>query len=262
MSYPSKEFEARNTRPEDFPGIIALCREVYKSSPPWTERQLASHLNIFPQGQFVVVQKSTGRIVAMAATLIVFWDDYEMRGSWKDFTASGMFTNHDPANGRTLYAAEVMTSPAFRRRGLAGMLYRRRVQLAKALGLLRIRAGARLAGYYKHQNDLSPEQYVERVVQGKMSDPTLSFQLKFGYHVLSVVHGYLQDDPESLGYAAVIEWLNPDLATEHDWQNIDPRFRPPAPAPDPQLEDLPKFGKPESLAGPMGGDDTPPSSMG
>jgi hypothetical protein len=28
--------------------------------------------------------------------------------------------------------------------------------------------------------------------------------------VLAVVSGYLRHDPESLGFAAVIEWLNPD----------------------------------------------------
>jgi hypothetical protein len=42
-------------------------------------------------------------------------------------------------------------------------------------------------------------------------DPTLSFQLKEGFHVLAVVPHYLTDDPESMGYAAVIEWLNPEL---------------------------------------------------
>ncbi len=31
-----------------------------------------------------------------------------------------------------------------------------------------------------------------------------------GFHVLAVVPHYLKDDPASLGYAAVIEWLNPE----------------------------------------------------
>jgi hypothetical protein len=30
--------------------------------------------------------------------------------------------------------------------------------------------------------------------------------------VLAVVGGYLKNDPESLGYAAVIEWQNPDAS--------------------------------------------------
>ena len=58
---------------------------------------------------------------------------------------------------------------------------------------------------------MKPEEYVVEVVEGVEHDPTLSFQLKEGFHVLAVVPHYLSDDPESLGYAAVIEWLNPEL---------------------------------------------------
>ncbi|GEM_PF-1459647 len=43
----------------------------------------------------------------MAASLIVLWNDYDMKASWRDFTDHDMFTNHDPERGRTLYGAEV-----------------------------------------------------------------------------------------------------------------------------------------------------------
>jgi hypothetical protein len=51
--------------------------------------------------------------------------------------------------------------------------------------------------------------YAARVERGELHDPTLSFQVKRGFRVLAVVSGYLQHDPESLGFAAVIEWVNP-----------------------------------------------------
>jgi hypothetical protein len=38
---------------------------------------------------------------------------------------------------------------------------------------------------------------------------TLSFQLAQGFRVLGVVRHYIEADPESLGFAAVIEWMNP-----------------------------------------------------
>ena len=67
---------------------------------------------------------------------------------------------------------------------------------------------------------------------GTLADPTLSFQLSQGFEVLAVVSGYLLHDPESLGYAAVIEWLNPNVATPTDLSGRDPRFlRPGATAP-------------------------------
>jgi GNAT superfamily N-acetyltransferase len=220
------EVTVRNTRGEDFPGVLEMTREVYPASPPWTLEQLTSHLRVFPQGQFVAVEATSERVLGMAASLIVLWDDYDMRTNWRDFTDRGMFTNHDPVHGRTLYGAEVMVRPAMQGRGVGSRLYHARQVLAQRLGLLRIRAGARLRGYHRYAACLSPEEYVTQVVNGELSDPTLSFQLKRGFHVLAVVSGYLLHDPESLGHAAVIEWINPLVATAEDYRGRDLRFAP------------------------------------
>lgn len=201
----------RPTREEHFPGIVALCARVYPGAPAWSCEQLAAHLRVFPEGQLVAVA-GDGAVVGMAASLIVLWDDYSITTSWRDFTDHGMFTNHDPERGRTLYGAEVMVHPRCQGKGVGSQLYSARADLVRRLGLLRIRAGARLRGYHRHARTLSPEEYVERVVKGDLLDPTLSFQLRRGFRVLAVVSGYLRHDPESLGHAAVIEWLNPLLA--------------------------------------------------
>ena len=57
---------------------------------------------------------------------------------------------------------------------------------------------------------MTASEYVVAVVHGVLTDPTLTFQLHEGFHVLAVVPHYLTDDPESMGFAAVIEWLNPE----------------------------------------------------
>jgi len=49
------------------------------------------------------------------------------------------------------------------------------------------------------------------VVHGLFVDPTLTFQLNQGFHVVAIVPHYLHHDPETLGFAAVIEWLNPQI---------------------------------------------------
>ncbi|MEO6055292.1 MAG: hypothetical protein ABIQ49_00490 [Gemmatimonadales bacterium] len=201
----------RPTRREDFTGIIELCGAVYPGAPSWASDQLASHLNVFPEGQLVATDAG-GTIVGMAASLIVLWDDYSVTTSWRDFTDHGRFTNHDPAHGRTLYGAEVMVHPARQGMGIGGCLYAARSALVRRLGLLRIRAGARLRGYHHHARTHSPEEYVACVVRGELGDPTLSFQIRQGFRVLAVVSGYLPNDPESGGHAAVIEWLNPGAA--------------------------------------------------
>jgi GNAT superfamily N-acetyltransferase len=214
----------RNTRQEDFEGIIEIGRETYPTSPPWTPAQLASHLHVFPEGQLVAVEAESQRIVGVAASLIVRWDDYDLMTHWRDFTDAGMFTNHDPERGRTLYGAEVMVRPSEQRRGIGAKLYQARRDLVERLGLLRIRAGARLRGYRRYAHRMTAEEYVIEVVNGQLHGPTLSFQLKHGFHVLAVVAGYLAYDPESLGYAAVIEWINERVARPEDYASRNPRF--------------------------------------
>jgi hypothetical protein len=201
----------RNTQPRDFEGIADLCRRIYPETPPWNLEQLSSHLRLFPEGQFVAVFGEEAKVVGMCASLIVDWEDYHTLDSWEQFTANGMFTNHDPQRGRTLYGAEVIVDVTLQHHGIGDKLYRARRELTESQRLLRIRAGSRLAGYCHCAHRLRPEEYVVGVVEGIEYDPTLSFQLKEGFHVLAVVPHYLTDDPKSLGYAAVIEWLNPEL---------------------------------------------------
>lgn len=202
----------RPTTPADFAGIIALCRRVYPGNIPYDEEMLASHVEVFGEGQLTAVAEladGAERVVGMAASLIIRWDDYDVEHGWRDFTGRGMFTNHD-TSGHTLYGAEVMVDPETQGSGVGTLLYEARDELLRRFDLWRIRAGARLRGYHAYANLIDPERYVDKVVGGEIRDPTLSFQLHRGFQVLAVVSGYLANDPESLGYAAVIEKLNPE----------------------------------------------------
>lgn len=216
--------QVRNTTRGDFDGIIEMTTRVYPDSPPWSRTQLESHLEVFPEGQFVAVESGTQRVVGMAASLIILWDDYETRANWRNFTDSGMFTNHDPEHGRTLYGAEIMVRPRMQSLGIGKKLYAARRALVRRLGLLRIRAGARLRNYHKYADRMSAEEYVVKVIHRELRDPTLSFQLRQGFHVLAVVPNYLRNDPDSLGYAALIEWINRRVAKPEDYSDRDPRF--------------------------------------
>lgn len=212
----------RPTRPEDFPSIHRISRAIYPDSPAWSDAQLTSHLAMFPEGQLVA--EDAGEVVGMAASLVVLWDDYSYDTSWREFTDNGMFTNHDPVHGRTLYGAEIMVDPARQGQGIGKALYQGRRDICRRLRLLRIRAGARLAGYHRYQDHMTPEEYTERVVRGTLSDPTLTFQLKRGFKVLAVARDYLRHDPESFGHAAVIEWINPEVATPADYGHGQDRY--------------------------------------
>lgn len=205
----------RNTRPADFEAIERLSRITYPDDFPWTADYLSRHLDVFPEGQLVAVDSDRGEVVGLSASLIVTWDDYDHLDTYNDFTDEGWFTNHDPS-GRTLYGAEVIVDPARRGEGIGSRIYEARQELVRSLGLMRIRAGARLAGFFRHAAEMSAQDYVRKVLAGEIFDPTLSFQLKHDFRVLSVVPDYFERDRKSRGFAAIIEWLNEEVITEDE----------------------------------------------
>ncbi|MCB0368563.1 MAG: phosphoenolpyruvate carboxylase, partial [Bdellovibrionales bacterium] len=207
-----------NPLAKHFSQVQDLCKRVYPFSKPWSMAQLESHRSYFPDGQLVVIDEEHGKVVGIAFSLIIDWNDYSPQDNWQDFTAGGFFHNHNPKSGKTLYGAEVMVDPEYRGQGIGKMLYKGRQQIVQKYGLKRIRAGARLRGYCKFKDKLSPQEYVKQVVDKKIYDPTLSFQLSNGFKAIGVAANYLFNDPESLGFAAVIEWLNPEKNTEKDFE--------------------------------------------
>jgi phosphoenolpyruvate carboxylase len=187
--------------------------------------QLESHRSCFPDGQLIVIEDATQKVVGLAFSLIIDWNDYSYQDNWVDFTSGGFFSNHNPRKGKTLYGAEVMVDPDYRGLGIGKLLYQGRLSIVERYGLRRIRAGARLRGYSKFERKLSPSEYTRRVIQREIYDPTLSFQLSHGFKVIDVAANYLYNDPESLGYAAVIEWLNPKASTKRDEERQESSVR-------------------------------------
>lgn len=196
----------------DTAGVVALQRRAFPKMPPWTERQLHHHLEVFPEGQLVAVD-AQGLVVGSCSSLIILWDDYDDLASWSEITGRGSFATHNP-EGKTLYGADIGVDPDARRLGVGSALYAARKRLIKRLNLKRLIAGGRIPGYAEVAGEMTPEAYVAEVVAGKRRDPVLSFQLRNGFRVRGVIPSYLGADKDSKGFATLIEWLNPDYHEE------------------------------------------------
>jgi predicted amidohydrolase/GNAT superfamily N-acetyltransferase len=195
---------------DDVPAVIEQLRHAFPGEPPWRPEQMTRHLEVFPEGQLVVSDK-TGRILGSASSLIIDWDDYAESAQWSAITGHGTFDTHNPL-GKTLYGADIGVAPEARHQGIGTVLYEARKELIRERGLKRLLTGGRIAGYAVVAEQMTPKEYVAEVVAGKRRDPSLTFQLENGLVVLDVIPNYLQDT-ESRGFATVLEWLNPEYTS-------------------------------------------------
>jgi hypothetical protein len=207
MGFDAGAYQIRTMAAEDFPAIRDICGRVYPHEPPYTMSELAEHHAVFPQGQFVAEHLPTSSVAGAHFTLRLEFTDFHVDDSWDILTARGSFDDHNPS-GHTLYGADVFVSPDHQHHGLARGLTDATRALVVEENLWRMVGGSRLPGYGGVAASLPAVEYVAEVVAGLRNDPVLTVHLKDGWTVVRAIEGYTHDDPESLNWAAVIQWVN------------------------------------------------------
>lgn len=182
-------------------------REAYHGTAGgvWPKSSIRNLLNRFPEGQLCV--EVDEHVVACALSIIVDSKKTDRTHSYEEITGNYTFSTHDP-EGDVLYGIELFVHPDYRDLRLGRRLYDARKELCEQLNLKSIIAGGRIPKYHEHADTLSPKQYIEKVKQKEIYDPTLTFQLSNDFHVKKILKKYLPDDKESLEYATLLEWNN------------------------------------------------------
>ncbi len=200
------------TRPEHVPALAALQKLVFPTLDPeerFTEAKYLSHIEIFPEGQFVALYPINGQLTPVAATS-TFRTHFDFKNSqhtYLEAIASGWLTNHDPS-GEWLYGSDMSVHPAYRGLRIGRKLYEARRDVVRRLNLRGEIAGALIPGYLHHDRELTVAQYVLRVWQGKLQDPTLSMQIRNGFRVRGILYDHISD-PRSGNCATLIVRENP-----------------------------------------------------
>ncbi|MCG9894952.1 MAG: GNAT family N-acetyltransferase [Fimbriimonadaceae bacterium] len=166
----------------------------------WQADHLASHLDVFPEGQFVAVLE--GRVVGSATSMQISTEVWQARPTFDDLIGDFHLAGHDPA-GRMLFAVDISVHPEARNRGVARGLYEARKTLIHDLGLDGLTAYCRLPGC--QASGLPPQDYAEEVVAGRLTDATLTPVLRLGMDFVGV-RELAWPDPESRDAAGVVQW--------------------------------------------------------
>jgi len=203
------DYILRTMRASDFDGIAGICARVYPAEVPYTHQELAEHMARFPDGQLVAEHAPSGTVAGVHFALRLCLRDFHIDDPWDVLTANDTFSDDDP-RGHSLYGADIMVSPDHQRHGLAHALTDGMRDVVRRLQLWRMVGASRLPGYGAVASTMSGPEYVQAVLDGRAVDPTLTAHLRDGWQVVRPIQGYLQHDPESAGWAAVIQWVNPE----------------------------------------------------
>lgn len=205
-------YHVRPATLDDVDQIVALNAICYpdpaEGDAVWRERHVESHLRIFADGQWVVVDDEDQVVAAATSIVVSLGRDPHRDHTWAGITDDGMLYSHDPF-GDTLYGVDIAVHPDHRRQGLARRLYEARRGLCRRLNLRRMVLGGRIPGYAAAGDEISAEEYARQVEAGERTDPVLTLQLSEGFALRKVMAHYLRD-PLSRDHATFMEWLNPD----------------------------------------------------
>ena len=199
----------RNYEEKDFTDLICIQKESFPHPFPeelwWNTEQLKNHISLFPEGALSI--EVDGKLAGSMTALLVDFDINEPNHTWEEITDSGYIKNHNQ-NGNTLYVVDICVSPGYRKLGLGKWLMLSMYDIVIKNNLERLLGGSRMPGYYRYENVMTPEQYIQSVVNGHINDSVISFLLRCGRIPIHVAPNYLQDE-ESCNYGVLMEWKNP-----------------------------------------------------
>jgi GNAT superfamily N-acetyltransferase len=140
--------------------------------------------------------------------IFVDYDLAEPQHSFEEVCGEDGVSNHDP-DGEWYYGTDIAVNGTYQGFGIGRRLYEHRKDIARRYNRKGIIAGGVIPGFADHKHAMSAATYLEKVVAGELSDPTLTFQLRNGFECLGAIADYLPDEATD-GWASFIVWHNPD----------------------------------------------------
>jgi ribosomal protein S18 acetylase RimI-like enzyme len=207
-----KKLILRTLQIGDYEQVVKLQLNCFQGMWPWSLEQIASQLEVFPEGQICIEYQ--GEIIASSSSLILDFDMYGESHRWQEISDTGHIRNHNPS-GNTLYGIEIMVDPRYRGMKLARRLYDARKKLAREKNLVRILLGGRIPGYAQNQDHMTAEEYVKKVLNRSFYDPVLTTQISNGFVFKRLIPSYMFFDVESSAYGTLLEWINPDYRPDY-----------------------------------------------
>ncbi|HEY3838759.1 MAG TPA: aminotransferase class III-fold pyridoxal phosphate-dependent enzyme [Bryobacteraceae bacterium] len=167
-----------------------ICFPTLADEERFKARHYVKHMQLFDAGQLVALDR--GMVVGATTTLRLDFDFDHVDHTFAEIIQGGWLTSHLPY-GEWLYGADVSVHPDYRGRGLATALYAARQEVVWRLGLKGQVTAGMMPGYREYRQQMTVEEYYQRILSGEIRDPTLSMQIGAGFEPRRLLANYLND---------------------------------------------------------------------
>ena len=192
------QIEIVNTQPAHFEALALLESVVFPTLAPhewFTPEMYRAQIDVYPDGQLVALaHTAAGTQVVGCTTSFRTHETFEGDHPpyYFDFIGQGTLSTHEP-DGLWLYGVGLMVHPGYRRLGIGSKIYQARQALVRRLNLRGELVAGLMPGYERYRDTLSVDDYAAQVVAGTLADPTLTMQLRNGFTLRRLLHGYIHD---------------------------------------------------------------------
>ena len=190
--------------------VVRVERETWPEEIQAPREKFESRAEIFPEG-FLTINLSDLGMVGVSTAEIINFNPQNPPISWEETTDNGWIKNTHTKEGNTLYLVSVGASPRSVGRGIGTRLVQEQINLAKKLNLDYLVLGSRIPGYHRYHQEhpnTTISDYLSLKRGKETYDPEIRFYSRCGLKIAKIVPNYMEDDPESENYGAVMIWEN------------------------------------------------------
>lgn len=187
--------------------VVKLEKVVWPEEIQAPREKFESRAEVFPEGFLLISMPNLG-LVGVSTAEIIDYNPQQPPLSWEETTDSGWVKQTHNPQGNALYLASVGAKSGL---GVGTRLVEEQIDLAKKLNLNYLVLGARISGfheYHKQHPSITIEEYLALRKEDEPYDPEIRFYERCGLRIIKVVANYMEDDPESENYGAVMVWEN------------------------------------------------------
>jgi predicted N-acetyltransferase YhbS len=195
--------EIRHYKPTDYAGVIALFEDAYAG----IDDNFASFEDMealrlhFPEGQ--IVAEESGQVVGLILSLYCPYEIFTQPQPMADIYDARAFGRYN-AEADSLFALEILVRSDQKRKGIGKRLNAALRRTMEQHNLRAFIGVSRIPGYSAVQADMSVETYVQKVLEGTLTDAALSYNCANRMLPRLPVPDYYPPDVASAGYGVLV----------------------------------------------------------